>query len=184
MQQAGLLFIISIFTLSACQHNVTEDINQTGSYPIDDIEVGSKILKKHHYTGNTYQWAGSEIAVNDPSGVWHTPDFNYEEHISSAIKKQLRDFGLVESSNSDISFSYDIKLNMSAIKVKSFSGTNEQFVFHRPESIFSIHIKHKNSKDTLWTGWTNTEYKKLAPETSTKRIDYAIREILKKLPLN
>ena len=176
--------IISIFLLNACQNNVKDNSNQTKAYQTDDIEVGSSIHKKHRYTGNTYQWAGADISINDPSGVWNTPDFDYEEYITSAIKEQLRDFGLVESANSDITFSYDIKLNMSAIKVKSFSGTKEQLVFQRPESTFSIHINHKNTQDLLWSGWTNTEYNKFNQEISTNRIDYAIREILKKLPVN
>lgn len=179
-----LIFISALFLLNACVKPQNDDFLQIDPELIEDIEVDSKIHKKYHYTGNTYQWTGAEIALNDPSGVWHNPDFNYEEYISSTIKQQLSDFGLIDSPGSDITISYEIKVNMAAIKVKSFFGTKEQLVLRRPESTLSISIRHKTSKEILWSGWVNTEYRNYKPEFATKRIDYSISEILKSLPKN
>lgn len=189
MQQAGLLFIISIFTLSACQHAEIADDSKTHVYPTDDIVIDSKVHKQHHYKGNTYQWTGANFEVNDPNGVWQAPEFDYDAYISSTIKKELTNFGLRESDSAVITFSYGINLNMAAIKLKNYisddgSETNEQLVFQIPESAFTIIISDKSSKEILWTGWAKSDYRNLKPEIATKRVDYAIREILKRLPSN
>ena len=189
MRKIALLLTINIFILSACQHAEIADDNSINTYSTNDIVLGSKVHKKHHYKGNTYQWAGANIEINDPNGIWYAPDFDYNAYISSTIEKELNDFGLRESDSAEITFSYGINLNMAAIKLKNYiaddgSETQEQLVFQIPESAFSIIISDTASKEILWTGWSKSDYQNLKPEIATKRIDFVIREILKKLPVN
>ena len=189
MQKTALILVINIFLLSACQHAETTGDNNTQFYPTDDIVIGSKIHKKHYYRGNTYQWGGANIEINDPNGVWNAPEFDYDTYISSAIEKELAKFGLSESDSAEITFSYGINLNMAAIKLKNYvsddgNETNERLVFQIPESAFSIIISNKATKEILWTGWAKSDYQSLEPEIATKRIDFVIREIIKRLPRN
>lgn len=179
-----LIFISTLFLQNACVKPQNNDFLEIDSELVEDIEADSKIHKEYHYTGNTYQWTGADISLNDPDGVWHNPDFNYEEYISTTIKKQLQNFGLIDSPDSDITISFDINVNMDAIKVKSFFGTKEQLVLRRPENTLSISIRDITNKEILWSGWVNSEYRNYESELATKRIDYSISEILKKLPSN
>jgi len=191
MRNLVFFLLINTFLLSACQQTGIKE-NHSLAELTQDMEISSKAHKRHHYTGNTYQWVSANIVINDPSGVWNTPEFDYDAYISSKIKKELEKIGLFESKESNIAFSYDIDVNMSAIQVKKFNTTepgsdkktNEQLVFHIPESVLSIIIRDKSNYDILWTGSVKSDYKNLPPEIATKRIDYSISEILKRLPKN
>lgn len=179
----SVLFILCVSLLMGCQQVTKVDVNEAVIFPKDDIKVDSKVFESYDYAGKAYAWGGPDISINDPSGKWNAPDFDFDLVISESIKQELKKHGLKESKKEyDLIASYDLDINMAAIRSKNFKGIEEQLILNIPEGALTVVIVNRMNKKVLWMGWANADYKKQSADIAKERINYAVREIFNKFP--
>ena len=153
------------------------------SFPVSDIKISAKESMPYNYKNKTYMWRSPEITINDPSDKFQKPDFNYDNVITHAIKTELSQLGVVEKKDTtDLIVTYGIDLNMAAIRIKSFAGTDSKLVFNVPEGTLTVHVIDQLSGVVVWSGWANVDAVKRKSAESTQRLNYMVKEIFKRFP--
>ena len=179
----SVLIILCVSLLIGCQQATKVDDSKAVIFPKDDIKVDSKVFESYDYAGKAYSWGGSDISINDPSGKWVAPDFDFDLVISENIKQELKKHGLQESKKEyDLVVSYGLNINMAAIRSKSFEGIDERLVLNIPEGALTIVIVNRLNDKMVWMGWANADYKKQSADIARERINYAVSAIFNKFP--
>ena len=179
----SVFYILFVSLLMGCQQVTKVNESESVIFSKDDIKVDSKVFVSYDYTGKTYAWGGPAVSINDPSGKWNAPDFDFDRVITENINQELKKHDLIESKKEyDLIVSYGLDINMAAIRSKSFEGIEERLILNIPEGALTIVIANGLNKKVLWMGWANADYKKQSADIAKERIKYAVREVFNKFP--
>ena len=150
-----------------------------------DIEFKTVADPKVNFSGyKSYTWAGSAMILNDPLGQWEPAGFDADKEIRFLINRELREYGLSESSvKPDLYVVYAAGIDMAALGFKENPETEQKFLSIVPKGGLAVFLVDASTRYIIWAGGAVAEVQKeRTPETAKARLDYAVTQMLKKLP--
>lgn len=166
--------ILSILLLAGC-----------ATIPTQDIQIDAQADPKVNFSGyKTYDWLGAAAIVNDPYGQWEPPQFDADAEIVFLIDRELRKRGMSQSmANPDMVVAYAAGIDMQALELKVDPASKIDTVEHVPQGGLVVVLMDAESGFVIWAGVASAEVQE-TPDTRTvkARIDYAVTQLLKRLP--
>ena len=169
-----LLFAIVFVLLAGCTPASTKD-----------IRVDAQADPKANFSGyKSYAWAGSAAIINDPNGQWEPPAFNADAEIKFLIDRELRKRGMSESAgNPDLFVSFGAGIDMDALEFKIEPVTKIGTLTNVPKGALLVALIDSESGFVIWAGTATGDVQENPDaQTAKKRLDYAVTQLLKKLP--
>ena len=160
--------------LSGCASSVTKDIMvETNSDPKANL-AGYK----------SYSWLGSAAIVFDEKGRWEPPQFDADAEIKFLIDRELRDRGMTENSvNADLIVAYAAGINMDSMNIKIDPDSGLEQLADAPIGALSVILVDAVTGQAVWIGVASADIQEnRTPETSRKRLAYAVSEMFHGLP--
>ena len=174
MNKVTILIITGLVLLSGCS-----------SIPTKDIAVAAQADPKANFSGyKTYTWLGSAAILNDAYGQWEPPEFDADSEIKYLIDRELRERGMLESSVApDVIVAFAAGINMDALELKVDPKTKMEALAQVPRGGLVIALVDGESGFVIWRGVAIADVQK-QPDTKTSkaRLDYAVTQLLRKLP--
>ena len=132
----------------------------------------------------TYMWGGSAQLVLDEKGQWASPKMDVNAELRYWVDTELRKKGFtVVSENPELILVASVGVNMDAVKMKKDPDTNINILKNVPQSALIIVMLDAESRDPIWVGMATGEAKTEGNDAEKKkRLEYAVKEILEKLP--
>jgi len=153
--------------------------------PTEDIKVEAEADPKVKFSGyKSYAWLGSVGILSDPEGRWKQPEFDVDTEIRFLIDRELRKRGLSETgSKPDMLVAYAMGVDMDALKIKENPETKKKILKTVPKGALLVILVDPETEYVMWLGSVSGEVQK-NPDTETvkKRLDYAITQMMKKIP--
>ena len=174
MKRSHVLGLLSVMLFAGC-----------ASVPTKDIAVDAQADAKTNFSGyKTYTWLGSAAIVNDPYGQWEIPEFDADAEIKYLIDRELRKRGMLESSMApDVIVAFAAGINMDALELKVDPKTKMEALAQVPRGGLVIALVDGESGFVIWRGVAVADVQQ-QPDTKTSkaRLDYAVTQLLRKLP--
>jgi hypothetical protein len=164
----------SLLLLAGCATSVTKD-----------IMVETDIDPKANLSGySSYAWLGAASIVFDDKGQWEPPQFDADAEIKFLIDRELRDHGMTENSvNPDLIVAYAAGIDMDSMEMKTDPETDLEVLENVPVGALSVILIDAGTELAVWAGVATADIKEDAtPETTRKRLDFAVSEMFSKLP--
>ena len=170
----ALLFTSALMLFAGC-----------ASVPTKDIAVAAQADPKANFSGyKTYTWLGSAAILNDAYGQWEPPEFDADVEIKYLIDRELRERGMLQNSVApDLIVAFAAGINMDALELKVDPKSKIEALAQVPQGGLVIALVDGESGFVIWRGVAIAEVQK-RPDTKTSkaRLDYAVTELLRKLP--
>jgi hypothetical protein len=159
-------------------------ITGCATVPTDDISIEAEADPKVNFSGyKTYAWLGSVGIVNDPEGHWEPPAFDADAAIISIADEALSKRGMSKvDSEPDMVIAYALGVDMEALQVKVNPDTKLSSLEDVPQAGLVMIMLDPETEFVTWIGIATAEVKNLDSETVQKRLEYAVKGMLKKLP--
>jgi hypothetical protein len=155
------------------------------SVPTADIKVSAQVDPKANFSGyQTYAWLGAAAIVNDPYGQWEPPQFDADAEIIFLIDRELRKRGMSENTtNPDVIVAFAAGIDMDALGLKADPKTESDLLENVPQGGLAVLLADSETGFVVWVGTATAELQE-NPDTKTvkARLDYAVKEMFKKLP--
>lgn len=132
----------------------------------------------------SYAWQGNASIVYDPDGKWESPDYDLDDEIRFLIDTELRDHGLIQSSNSpDLLASFATAIQMEELPFNRNPEEEMPVIESIEQGALVITLTDPNLGYAVWVGLAVGEAG-ATPETelSLKRLDYVVSSLLSTLP--
>jgi len=155
------------------------------SVPTKDIQVDAEADPKANLSGyKSYAWLGAAAIVNDSYGQWEPPSFDADAEITHLIDRELRKRGMSESSaNPDLVVAYAAGIDMDALALKTDPNTKIDTLTNIPKGGLVVVLIDSQSGFVIWIGVATADMHQNADEKFIKaRLDYAVTQMMKKLP--
>jgi len=168
------LILFSFSLLAACS-----------TTPTDDIKVEAAADEGVNFSNyKSYAWAGAVGILNDPEGKWKQPNFDIDKEIQFLMDREFRKNGLTEnSSKPDMLVAYALGVDMSALKLKDDPNTKTSMLKNIPKGALIIILIDAKTGYAMWVGQVSAQIKQSPDMKIVKaRLDYAITEVMKKIP--
>ena len=170
------LFVLatSLLLLAGCATSITKD-----------IMVETDVDPKANLSGySSYAWLGAAAIVFDDKGQWEPPQFDADAEIKFLIDRELRDHGMTEDSvNPDLIVAYAAGIDMDSMEMKTDPETDLEVLKNVPVGALSVILIDAGTELAVWAGVATADIKEDAtPETTRKRLDFAVSEMFSKLP--
>ena len=132
----------------------------------------------------TYIWGGSAQLVLDENGQWASPQMDVNAELRYLVDTELRKKGFTQvGENPELILVATVGVNMDAVKMKKDQDTNINILKNVPQSALIIVMLDAESRDPIWVGMATGEAKtEGTDQEKKKRLEYAVKEILEKLP--
>ncbi len=168
-----IAFSLIVMMLAGCS-TVTQDIDITAE---SDPKVSFAGYK-------TYTWLGAAAIMFDEAGRWEPPTFDADTEVKFYIDRELRKRGMVESSsNPDVAVAFAAGIDMDNIEVVKNAETKLDTLENIPKGALMIILIDVNSGQPIWVGAAAADLQENADIETTKiRLDYAVTQMLNKLP--
>ena len=150
-----------------------------------DIMVKTDADPKANLSGySSYAWLGAASIVFDDKGQWEPPQFDADAEIKFLIDRELRDHGMTEDSvNPDLIVAYAAGIDMDSMEMKTDPETDLEVLENVPVGALSVILIDAGTELAVWAGVATADIKEDAtPETTRKRLDFAVSEMFSKLP--
>ena len=160
--------------ITGCASSLTKDIQvETDSDPKADLS-GYK----------SYAWLGSAAILFDDQGRWEPPQFDADAEIKFLIDRELRAHGLTEDSvNPDMIVLYAAGIDMDTMDVKTDPESGLEVLEDAPMGALSVILIDATTGLAVWAGVATANIQENpTPETTKKRLDYAVSKMFDDLP--
>ena len=169
-----LLFASVVMLLAGCS-----------SVPTKDISVDVEVDPKANFRGyKTYAWLGAAEIVNDYYGQWEPPAFDADAEIKYLIDHELRKRGMSQNSaDPDVIVAFAAGIDMDALGLKVDPKTKMGTLANVPRGGLAIALVDGESGFLIWLGVATANIQKNLDSKAVKaRLDYAVTQLLRKLP--
>ncbi|MFV1992322.1 MAG: DUF4136 domain-containing protein [Acidiferrobacterales bacterium] len=153
--------------------------------PTDDIKIEAEADKNFNFSSiKSYAWVGAVGILKDPEGKWKQPKFDVEKEIEFLMDREFRKLGLTETStNPDMLVAYALGIDMSALKIKDDPKTKSSIIKNIPKGALIVVVVDAKTGYAIWAGQASAKIKQDPDMKIAKgRLDYAITQIIKKMP--
>jgi len=170
---AGLIFIAVL--LSGCATTAATK----------DIQIEAEADPKANFSGyKSYAWLGSAAIVFDAAGKWEPPQFDADAEIKFLIDRELRKRGMTEdSANPDMLVAYAAGIDMDTLELKVDPESEIKTLENIPQGALVIALVDTETAVAIWAGLATADVQENPDQEMIKvRLDYAVTQMLKKLP--
>ena len=153
--------------------------------PTQDIQVDAEADPKANFAGyKSYAWLGSAAILQDTAGKWEPPDFDADAEIKFLIDRELRKRGMVENSaDPDMIVGFAAGIDMDNLRVKVDPKTNIRHLENVPKGALVVVLVDSDTGYVIWMGTATGDVQQQPnQEMVRKRLDYAVTQMVKKLP--
>ncbi len=153
--------------------------------PTDDIKIEAVADENVNFsTYKSYAWVGAVGILKDPEGKWKQPKFDIDKEIQFLMDREFRKTGLTEtSSDPDMLVAYALGVDMSALKIKDDPKTKSPILKNVPKGALIVVVVDAKTGYAIWIGQASAKIKQNPDMKIAKgRLDYAITQIIKKMP--
>ncbi len=169
-----LLWFVVILFMAGC-----------ASVPTKDIKVDAQADPKANFSGyKTYAWLGAAAIVNDPYGQWEPPPFDADAEIIFLIDRELRKRGMSENTTDpDLIVAFAAGIDMDALGLKVDPETKKNLLDNVPQGGLAVVLADSETGFVIWVGIATAEIQENPDKATVKaRLDYAVKQMFKKLP--
>ena len=168
---AVLAFVITLMTGCA---SVTSDI-------IVDAKTAPTVDLNGY---KTYAWLGKAALLNDPDKKWQPPKMNIAGDIKYLIDRELRKRNIYSSvSNPELAVVFFMGVDMEAMKLKMDPETKAEMLKNVPAAALVVALIDAKTELVVWIGRATAELSENpSDEVVRERLDYAVTEMMKKMP--
>ena len=152
-----------------------------------DIIVDAKTAPTVDLNGyKTYAWLGKAALLKDPDKKWQPPKMNIAGDIKYLIDRELRKRNIYSSvSNPELAVVFFLGVDMEAMKLKMDPQTKAEILKNIPAAALVIALIDTKTKLVVWMGKATAELQENPDdEVVRERLDYAVTEMMKKMPRN
>lgn len=166
----GLIIVL----FAGCTAAPTKDITV-------DVEVNPKATFSEY---KSYGWLVTAQILNDPKGQWEPPDFDADAEIKYLIDTQLRKRGMSENTvNPDVIVAFAAGIDMDALELKIDPETKMDTLENAPQGALIVVLVDSASGFVAWVGTATAKVLEKPDSATVKaRLDYAVKQMFKKLP--
>lgn len=160
--------------IGACANPLTKSIN-----------VDSQVSDTADFsTVKTYQWLASAQILNDEQGQWEPRGLDSDAEIRFLINRELRGRGITQvESNPDVFVAYVAGVDMDAMDWKVDPKSKLQILKNEPEGALAIMLIDANTGEPIWGAVASDRVEGTQTvEAARKRLDYAVSQMIKRLP--
>ena len=150
-----------------------------------DIQISSEADPKVSFSGyKTYSWLGAAGIMFDEAGRWEPPAFDADTEIKFYIDRELRARGIAESgSNPDLLVAFAAGIDMDNIEFVKNEKNELETLKNIPKGALLIILVDADTGLPIWVGAAAADIQdNVDTETAKVRLNYAVTEMLKKLP--
>jgi len=173
MKKHLVAFATIVLLAAGCASSMTSDIKiETDSDPKADL-AGYR----------SYAWLGSAAIVFDDKGRWEPPQFDADAEIKFLIDRELRARGMTETSlNPDLVVAYAAGIDMDSMDIKTDPGSGLEVLTEAPAGALTVVLVDADTGLAVWVGVATADiHENPAPETTRKRLDFAVSKMFDKL---
>ena len=155
--------------------------------PVKDIQFDSEADPKANFSGyKSYGWLGSAAILNDATGQWEPPSFDADTEVKFLIDRELRKRGLSETAyNPDLVVAFALGVDMDALGLKKDPNTKMEILGNVPKGGLVIALIDDQTGFIIWLGVAEAEVREKPDDVTAKaRLDYAVTQLLKRIPRN
>ena len=166
---------LTIF-LSACATTATQD-----------IKVEAQADPKVSFSGyKNYAWLASAEILYDPEGQWEPKNIDIDSEVRFIVNRELRKRGMVEvTSNPDMYIAFAAGVDMTTLGLKENPESKEQVLANIPKAGLVIVMADADTGFLTWIGIAEGDARAERSEEEIRtRIDYAVTQMLKRIPKN
>jgi len=168
-----MITFLSIAALAACS-SVTKDIE------VDAMADANVDFSAYQ----TYGWVAASAIVSDAYAQWEAPGFDPVVEIKTQVDAALQKRGMTEDSvDPDVLVAFSVGLDMDALGVKQDPDTDTQMLANIPQGGLALLMADSQTGYLSWIGVATGDVQDNPDdETVKKRLEYAVSELIKKLP--
>ena len=152
-----------------------------------DIIVDAKTAPTVDFSGyKTYAWLGEGAVLNDPDKKWQPPKMNVAGDIKYLIDRELRKRDIYSTvSEPELAVVFFMGVDMEAMKLKMDPQTKKEMMENVPKAALVIALIDTKTKLVAWIGRATAEiHENPSDEIVRERLDYAVTQMMKKMPKN
>jgi len=166
---------VTLILMSGCASVSSDIIVDANTAPTVDLN-GYK----------TYAWLGKAALLNDPDKKWQPPKMNIAGDIKFLIDRELRKRDIFSSaSKPDLAVAFFMGIDMEAMKLKMDPQTKAEMFKNVPAAALVIALIDTKTTLVVWMGKATAEVQENPDdEVVRERLDYAVTEMMKKMPRN
>ncbi|MFW2372042.1 MAG: DUF4136 domain-containing protein [Gammaproteobacteria bacterium] len=160
-------------------------VSGCNSVPIKDMQFDAQADPKAKFSAyKSYAWLGTAAIINDSYGQWEPPEFDADNEIKFLIDRELRKRGMSEDSVApDLFISFAAGVDMDALGLKKEPDTQMKILDNVPQGGLVLAILDSDTGFVIWIGSVIGEVQPNMDAKSAKaRLDYAVTQLLKKMP--
>jgi hypothetical protein len=150
-----------------------------------DIEVDAVADPDADFSSyQTYSWVVASALLNDPYAQWDAPGFDPVMEIKSLVDAALQKRGMSQTTtNPDLLVAFGAGVDMAALGVKVDPDTKANMLAYVPQGGLVLVMMDNKTGYLSWVGVATGEIQD-DPDDKTikKRLDYAVSEMIKKMP--
>ncbi|UCD53189.1 MAG: DUF4136 domain-containing protein [Phycisphaerales bacterium] len=174
MNRIRVLSLLSVMLAAGCS-----------SVPTKDIEFDVEADPKASFSGyKTYAWLGSAAILNDTFGQWEPPAFDADLEVKYLIDRELRKRGMWQRSmNPDVIVAFAAGIDMDVLELTVDPESNMETLANVPRGGLAIVLVDSQTGFVIWVGVARANVQRQPDaETAKARLDYAVTQLLRKLP--
>lgn len=170
-----LVLAFFLILMSGCA-SVTKDIM------IDAQASTSAKLSSYE----SYAWLGKGSILRDPEKKWQPPKMNIAGDIKYLIDRELRKRNIFSHvSDPDLAVAFFMGIDMKAMKLKVDPETKKEILENVPKAALVVVLIDTETDYVVWMGKAVGELQdNPKDEIVRERLDYAVSEMFKKMPVN
>ena len=153
--------------------------------PVSDIKVKAEVAPG--YTPSeykTYAWLATAQIINDPEGNWEPPQFDADAEIKWLIDREMRARGISEvAAYPNVFIAFVAGVDMKHLQLEKDPRMDIDVLQNAPKGALVVILIDGATGNPVWAaaavGDVDTNR---TPEDTKARLDYAVRQMFKKLP--
>jgi len=153
--------------------------------PFKDIRVVTQANPKVNFGGyRSYAWTLAAAVVRDPDREWAPPNLDIAGEIKFLVNRELRARGMTEVSDSpDVLVMYGVGVDMKALNIVDDPKDDSVQFEQVPKGGVVVIFADPESLSVMWVGSAVADLmEEPTAELAKKRLEYAVKKMLKKLP--
>ncbi len=132
----------------------------------------------------TFTWMGTLLSLNDPEGRWQPRDYSLTDLAEKAIEMELTIRGITRTNaQPDLKVLYAIGVDMVPEAGSPEEEKRNELVKALPRGALGVFLLDSTTGLRVWAGVASGNVMETPDrETSTRRIEYALKEMFRKFP--
>jgi hypothetical protein len=153
--------------------------------PTGDIKVDAQSAAGFTLAGyKTYAWLATARIIDDPDGNWAPPQFDADAEIKRLIEREMRARSISEVALfPDVFVGFAAGVDMQRLELKQDPEQKIDVLHNARKGALTVILIDGTTGNTVWVGAAVGDVQgKRTAEQSRARLEYAVRQMFRKLP--